>query len=148
MDSVIRGAAIYLILLAIMRLSGRRTMSELTPFDFVLLLIIAETTQQALLGEDFSLSNSVILILTLIVIDILLSLLKDRSRRIRLALDGSATVLMSHGKPDERALHRARVGLGEILEAARSSHGLERADQIRFAILEASGAISIIPEEQ
>ena len=64
MDSVIRGVAVYLVLLVIMRFAGRRTLSELTPFDFVLLLIIAETTQQALLGDDFSIVNSVVLIVT------------------------------------------------------------------------------------
>lgn len=54
MDSVFRGAAIHLILLVIVRVSGRRTMAQATPFDFVLLLIVAETAQQALLGDDFS----------------------------------------------------------------------------------------------
>jgi uncharacterized membrane protein YcaP (DUF421 family) len=145
-ESVIRGAGIYLVLFVILRLSGRRTMSDMTAFDFVLLLIVAETTQQALLGEDFSLTNSAILIVTLFALDILISLLKDVSPRFQRIMDGSPTVLISHGVPDERALRRARVSLGEVLESARSTHGLARLDQIRFAILEARGTISIVPD--
>ena len=58
-DSVLRAAAIYLVLLVLFRVAGRRTLSEMTSFDFVLLLVIGEATQQALLGEDFSLINEV-----------------------------------------------------------------------------------------
>src|SRR3546814_5662672 len=77
MDSVLRGAAVYAILLVILRLSGRRTTAQMTPFDLVLLLIVAETTQQALLGDDFSITNAAILIVTLFTIDIALSYVKQ-----------------------------------------------------------------------
>ena len=146
MESVIRGVGIYAVLLIVFRLSGRRTMSAMTPFDFVLLLIIAETTQQALLGEDFSLTNAALVILTIVMVDILLSYAKQLSPRVELLLDGTPTVLISRGQPDARALRRARVALSDIMEAARMKHGLERLDQVRFAILEASGDISIVPE--
>ena len=76
MDSVLRGVVVYLFLLVIVRLSGRRTLAQITAFDFVLLLIVAETTQQALLGDDFSLSNAVVLILTLFTVDIAFSYVK------------------------------------------------------------------------
>ena len=65
MESVFRGAAVYFILLMILRLSGRRSVAQMTPFDLVLLLIIAETTQQALLGDDFSIINAALLIIVL-----------------------------------------------------------------------------------
>src|SRR5690606_39636474 len=147
MDSVIRGVAVYAVLLVVMRLAGRRTLSELTPFDFVLLLIIAETTQQALLGDDFSIVNSVVLIVTLCAIDILLSYAKQASPRVERVLDGVATVLISRGEPDQRALRRARVNLDDVMDAAREQHGLERLDQVKFAVLEVGGNISIIPAE-
>lgn len=145
MESVLRGIAVYLILLIVMRLSGRRTLAQVTPFDFVLLLIVAETTQQALLGEDFSITNSVILILTLFTADILLSYLKQREPRAAMLIDGVPTVLIRSGEPDRAALRSARMDLSDILEAARRQHGLKRLDQIRFAVLEISGDISIIP---
>src|SRR3546814_9132595 len=94
MDSVLRGAAVYAILLVIVRLSGRRAMAQMTPFDFVLLLIIAETTQQALLGDDFSITNAAILIITLFTIDIVLSYVKEWLPRADLLIDGTPTVLI------------------------------------------------------
>lgn len=140
MDSVVRGITIYFILLAALRLSGRRTVAQMTTFDFVLLLIIAETTQQALLGDDFSIVNATLLILTLFGVDIVLSYLKQWSPKIALFLDGTATVLIADGKVDERALRRARVNIEDILVAAREQQGLARLDQIKFAVLEADGA--------
>lgn len=145
MDSVVRGITIYFILLAALRLSGRRTVAQMTTFGFVLLLIIAETTQQALLGDDFSIVNATLLILTLFGVDIVLSYLKQWSPKIALFLDGTATVLIADGKVDERALRRARVNIEDILVAAREQQGLARLDQIKFAVLEADGGISIIP---
>ncbi|RVG07647.1 DUF421 domain-containing protein [Sinorhizobium meliloti] len=145
MDSVVRGITIYFILLAALRLSGRRTVAQMTTFDFVLLLIIAETTQQALLGDDFSIVNATLLILTLFGVDIVLSYLKQWSPKIALFLDGTATVLIADGKVDDRALRRARVNIEDILVAAREQQGLARLDQIKFAVLEADGGISIIP---
>lgn len=147
MESVIRGAAIYAVLLIIVRLSGRRSLAQMTPFDLVLVLIVAETTQQALLGDDFSIVNSLVLIVTLFAIDIGLSYVKQMSPRAERILDGVATVLISRGKPDERAIRRARIDLDEVMDAAREQHGLERLEQIKFAVLEVGGNISIIPAE-
>lgn len=108
METVLRGFAIYIVLLLIVRLSGRRTLAQMTPFDLVLLLIIAETTQQAILGDDFSITNAVVLIVTLFGIDIALSYLKKGHERLGLLIDGTPTILVSHGKGDLRALRRAR----------------------------------------
>lgn len=145
MDSVLRGAAVYFILLVVLRLSGRRTTAQMTPFDFVLLLIVAETTQQALLGDDFSITNAAVLIVTLFTIDIVLSHVKQWLPRIGRLIDGTPTVLVCNGEVDERALARARISLDDILAAAREQQGLERLDQIKFAVLEAGSGISVIP---
>ncbi len=146
MESVVRGVVVYLFLLVVVRLSGRRTLSQITVFDFVLLLIVAETTQQALLGDDFSLTNSFVLILTLFFVDIVFSYIKQWSPRSETLIDGAPTVLISRGKPDEEALRRARVDLDDVLEAARTQHGVERLDQIKFAVLEVGGNVSIVPQ--
>ena len=145
METVFRGVAIYLVLLVVIRLSGRRTLGEMAPFDFVLLLIVAETTQQALLAEDNSITNAVVLIVTLFASDAVFSYLKRASPRVDRWLDGQPTVLISQGRPDARALSRARVGLDDVLEAARQQLGLERLDQIKSAVLETGGHISIVP---
>ena len=148
MESVIRGAAVYLVLLVIMRLSGRRTLAQMTPFDFVLLLIIAETTQQALLGDDFSITNAIVLIVTLIVIDIGLSYLKTASVTVGRLLDGTPTVLIRDGKLDRRALKRSRMEEEDIMIAARHTQGLEKMSDIKHAVLETDSGISIVPRKQ
>jgi uncharacterized membrane protein YcaP (DUF421 family) len=148
MESVIRGLAVYFVLLVVTRLTGRRSLAQVTPFDFVLLLIIAETTQQALLGDDFSITNSVILILTLFLTDVLLSYVKRSSLTAATLLDGRPTVLVSCGQIDAEALRRSRVDLEDVMEAARQQHGLERLDQVKFAVLEVGGNLSIVPAEQ
>jgi uncharacterized membrane protein YcaP (DUF421 family) len=145
MESVARGIAVYFVLLFVLRLSGRRTVGQMTPFDFVLLLIIAETTQQALLGDDFSIVNATTLILTLFSVDIVLSYFKQWSPKIALLLDGTPTVLIADGEIDDHALRRARVSIDDILVAAREQQGLARLEEIKFAVLEADGGISIIP---
>ena len=147
MDSVIRGVSVYVILLIIVRLSGRRTLAQMTAFDFVLLLIVAETTQQALLGDDFSITNAILLILTLFTIDIGLSYLKEWLPPARTLIDGTPTVLISSGKVDEHALRRARLNKEDILAAAREQQGLQRLDQIDFAVLETGGGISVMPKK-
>lgn len=145
MDSVLRAAAIYLVVLVVFRLAGRRTLSELTTFDFVLLLIIGEATQQALLGDDFSIANATLVIVSLVVFDIALSLLKSKSQWFAKLIDGEPMIIVEHGQVLARRVRKARIDENDILEAARHSQGLERIDQIKFAILEKDGKISIIP---
>lgn len=145
MDSVVRGAMIYLIMLAIIRISGRRTMAQATPFDFVLLLIVAETTQQALLGDDFSMTNATVLIVTLFGIDIGLSYIKRWIPWVANMLDGRPTLLICNGEIDKRALQKARIDISDIMVAARAQHGLDRLDQVKHAVLETDSGISIIP---
>ncbi|MBU9697792.1 DUF421 domain-containing protein [Rhodobacteraceae bacterium HSP-20] len=147
MDSVFRAVAVYLVLLVVTRLSGRRTMAEVTAFDFLLLLIIAETTDQALLGDDFSVTNGLIVIVTLAAVDVGLSYVKSWSPRLALVIDGAPSVLVSDGVVDWATLRRARVDIGDVLESARDKHGLKRLDQIDCAVLEVGGGISIIPKD-
>jgi len=146
MESVLRAAALYAFLLVLFRITGRRALSEITTFDFVLLLVIGEATQQALLGDDFSVINAFVVIATLVLIDILLSLFKERSPRVGRFLDGVPLIVVEYGKPLTERLRKARLTEADILEAARQSQGLERLEQIRFAVLEKNGQISVIPE--
>jgi uncharacterized membrane protein YcaP (DUF421 family) len=146
METVLRGVAIYFLLLIVLRLTGRRSLGEMTPFDFILLLIIAETTQQALLGDDFSLTNAAVLIVTMFSIDIVLSYLKRSSELVDTILDGRPTVLMLDGRLDEHAMKKSRIDKDDILESARQIHGLENLSEVKHAILEVRGDISVIPK--
>jgi uncharacterized membrane protein YcaP (DUF421 family) len=147
MDSVLRTAAIYVILLIIFRISGKRSLAQITTFDFVLLLIIGEATQQALLGNDFSLINAFIVILTLVGLDIGLSLLMGRSQTLERWIDDVPLVIVEDGRPLKERMDKARVDESDVLTAARELQGLERMDQIKYAVLERSGGISVIPKQ-
>ena len=147
MDSVLRAAAIYMVLMILFKIAGRRSLAELTTFDLVLLMVIGEATQQALLGDDFSLTNAVLVIATLIAIDIGFSLVKQRSRWFSRLLDGGPTIVVEHGNVLHERLKRARLDESDILEAARSAQGILEINQIKFAILERNGKISVIPSE-
>ncbi|MBC3208914.1 MULTISPECIES: YetF domain-containing protein [Pseudomonas] len=147
MDSVLRAVAMYLALMVLFKIAGRRSLAELTTFDFVLLMIIGEATQQALLGDDFSLTNSILVIVTLIAIDVGFSLLKQRSRWVSRLIDGEPTIIVENGKLLHRRLRHARLVEADVMEAARSSQGIERIEQIKFAIIERNGKISVIPRD-
>jgi uncharacterized membrane protein YcaP (DUF421 family) len=118
MDSVLRGAAVYLALLVIFRISGKRSLAQITTFDFVLLLIIAETTQQALLGEDFSVTNALLSILTLVGIDIGLSLWSQRASWLDKLLEETPVLVVKDGKPLHESMAQERLDETEILAAA------------------------------
>lgn len=145
MDAVFRATAIYLVLLVLFKIAGRRTLADITNFDLLLLLIIGEATQQALLGDDFSVTNAVIVIVTLIVIDVGLSFIKLRFGRIDALIEGTSTLIVEEGRPLKKRLREARLREEDILLAARQSQGLEQMGQIKYAILERNGKISIIP---
>ncbi|MBB3101725.1 DUF421 domain-containing protein [Azomonas macrocytogenes] len=145
MDAVFRAAAIYMVLLILFKIAGRRSLADITNFDLLLLMIIGEATQQALLGDDFSITNAIIVITTLIVIDISLSLIKLRFSRITALIEGTSTLIVENGRPLKKRLSEARLREEDVLLAARLSQGLEQMKQIKYAILEKNGKISIIP---
>ena len=145
MEPVIRAALIYLAVMIFIRLSGRRTLAELTVFDFVLLLIISEATQQGMIRDDYSLTNAIVVIVSLILIDIILSLVRQRWNAIDRWFEGVPMVLIDDGRLLKDRLDRSRVDENDILEAARRLRGLENMSQIRYAVLEKDGNITIIP---
>ncbi len=147
MDAVTRAAAVYLFLVLILRIAGKRTLHQVTTFDIVLLLVISEATQQALLGEDFSITAAFLVITTLVGIDIVMSFLGNRWRIVDHIVDSRPELIVDHGTVLKDRLHRHRMEESEILEAARELQGLERVADIKFAVLERSGHITIIPED-
>jgi uncharacterized membrane protein YcaP (DUF421 family) len=148
MDAVLRAAAIYFVLLILFRIAGRRTLSEMTTFDFVLVLIIGEATQQAMLGEDFSITNAVLVVMTLLFLDIMMSQAKQRSTAFEKLVDGVPTIIVENGRPLHQRMRKARIDEEDVMEAARRLQGIERLDQIKFAVLEVSGGITVIPHER
>lgn len=147
MDAVLRAAAVYAFLLLVLRLAGKRTLAQITTFDFVLLLIISEAVQQALIDDDNSMMHAMIVVTTLVALNILMSVLKQRWKFIERLLEDIPLVIVADGKPRQALMDKERVDIDDVLDAARASHGLEHLSQIKHAILERSGKISIIPKE-
>jgi uncharacterized membrane protein YcaP (DUF421 family) len=142
---IIRSAVIYIFVFLILRIGGKRTVGEMTTFDLVLLLIISEATQEALLDGDQSLTGGMMAIGTLIVIDIAVSKLTAKYNVVDKVVNSVPAVILKNGKAINDRMDKERVSEEDILEAARSAHGLESLDQIKYAILEKDGSISIIP---
>ena len=148
MDSVLRAAFIYFFLLIVFRVAGRRTLSEMTTFDFVLLLIIGEATEPVLLGDDPSVVHAAVVIITLLLLNIAMSLIKERFKFMEKLMDGVPTIIVEHGRLMQERMNTARVSRDDVMEAARRMHGIERLEQIKYAIVEVSGGITIVPQAE
>ena len=146
MDTVIRAAVVYLFLLVIFRLAGKRTLNQVTTFDLVLTLIISEAIQGALVDNDHSMTTAMLLISSLVGLDILLSLIKRRFPSLERIVEDTPVVIIRQGQPQREAMDKERVDEQDILSSARQSQGLSRLRDIRYAVLEAGGEISVVPE--
>ena len=146
MDSVLRGLAVYFGLLIIFRLAGRRSLAQMTPFDLVLALIISETLQQAMVGNDQSVVNALILVLTLVGSATLMSILKIKSTRIERLVDGLPVLAIENGKLHEDRMGMMRVDPDDIMAAARELQAIEKLEDIQHVIVENSGKITVIPK--
>jgi uncharacterized membrane protein YcaP (DUF421 family) len=147
MESVIRGVVIYLFLWAVFRLSGKRTLAQTSPFELVLILIISEVTNQAMVDSDHSITNAILLIMTLVGMSVLLSVIKHYSPRATRWFEGMPLPLVKDGKLLQDNLDKARVDEGEILAAARITQGADRMAQIKTATIENDGKISVVMKD-
>jgi uncharacterized membrane protein YcaP (DUF421 family) len=148
MDSVIKATVVFFVLWAILRVSGRRTLGEMTAFDFVLFLIIGGSTQRAITGEDYSLIKALLLVATFVTLDVGLSIVETRWPAMRPILNAQPMIVVENGYLLTARMRRARITEDNILAAARRLHGLERLQQVKFAILESTGEITIVPAVQ
>lgn len=147
MDSVIiRSAIIYFFIFLVLRMAGKRTLSEMTTFDLILVLIISEATQQALIDDDHSIMGGMMAILTLVFLDVIFTTLSSRYTVFDKIMNGVPVFLLENGKLHLDRMKKSRIQMDDILEAARKTFGLESIDEIKSAVLEKDGSISIIPK--
>ncbi|MFE4109615.1 MULTISPECIES: DUF421 domain-containing protein [Kosakonia] len=146
MDMVLRAIAIYLVLMVVFKIAGRRALLQMTSFDLILLLIISEATQQALLGNDFSVTGAALTIITLVVVDILFGTLKKYVKGAENLIDGTPVVLVENGQMLENKMREADITRDDIMLSARNNQGIADLAEIKFAILERNGHISIVPK--
>jgi uncharacterized membrane protein YcaP (DUF421 family) len=148
MESVLRALVVYAALLLIFRVTGNRALAKMNSFDLVLLLIIGEAASQGLIGEDFSIINALLVIATLVCVELGLTMVKHRFPTAEKLIDDVPAVILRDGKPDQACMDRLRLDVGDILEAARKTRGLCELADIRLAVLERDGQISIIPADR
>ena len=147
MNPVFRAIVMFAVLWMVFRVGGRRTLAELTTFDFILLLVIGDAAQNALVGDDFAMTTAALVIVTMMLLDLGVGRLSLQSNRLRRVIDSVPVIVIDNGRVLDRVLRREGVDLDEVLTAARERHGLERLDQIKYAIVERHGGISVVPKE-
>ena len=142
-DVVGRTALTYVVLLAGLRVLGKRDLSQLTPFDAILVLLISQLFRNYLVGQDDTLITAIVAVTTLLVLVYATTALAFMSPYLKGFVASGPSILVRDGHLQERELQRERIGPDEIDSALRT-HGLERLDQVKLATLEADGSISII----
>jgi uncharacterized membrane protein YcaP (DUF421 family) len=143
----LRTAIIYLAIVVMLRVAGKREVGQLSILDLVVLLLIADASQNAMVGTNTTLLGGVVAAGTLVVFDRGLRLLTDRSRRASRLVQGEPRLLVRDGVTLPRAMREEGIDRDE-LEAALRAHGLERPAQVKLAVLETDGSISVIPKPE
>jgi uncharacterized membrane protein YcaP (DUF421 family) len=146
MDLVFRALILFFVVYVMLRVVGRRELAQLTPIDFILLIVLGDAIQQGLTQDDYSVTGSLIVIITIAAIQVVLGWVAYRSKRFRTVIEGEPIVLIEDGRPIEANLRRARIALDELAEEARLSQ-VAKIEDIAWALLETSGRISVIPKK-
>jgi uncharacterized membrane protein YcaP (DUF421 family) len=145
-EFVLRAIGIYVFLLVALRLTGKRQVGQLAPFDLVLLLILSNAVQNSVNGGDNSVIGGIISAVTLVGLNVLVSKLTSRNRRIEQLVDGQPRILISNGQVFKAVLVDENITYDELMASLRRS-GCETADQVRLAVLETNGGISVIKKD-
>jgi uncharacterized membrane protein YcaP (DUF421 family) len=145
MDIVLRGIVLFLFVSFIMRIVGRRELSSLGAIDLVLLIVLGDSIQQGLTQDDYSVTGAMIAVSTIAVMQVSLSYLGFRFRRLRPVLEGEPIVIVQDGRVIERNLRRDRITVDEVLEEARQQQ-IGSLEDVAWAVLEPNGQISFLPK--
>lgn len=143
MDIVLRGVVVFVFLYVLMRVIGRRELSSLEPFDLILLVVLGDAVQQGLTQDDYSLTGAVLAIGTIATLQLAVSYANFRFPRLRPILDGEPIVVVQDGNPIEKNMRRERVTTEDLMQAARQQN-IGSLDEVAWAVMETSGAISFI----
>ena len=142
-DVAIRTAVIYVVLIAGLRIAGKREVGQLSIFDLIVLLVIADAVQNAMVGQNTSLAGGIVAAITLITLDKLLNVVTERVPRVRKLLEGESQELIRDGVVLEDALRKEGID-DEDLAAALRRQGVLDPSEVRLAVLETDGSISVV----
>ncbi len=140
---VLRACIVYFILLAMIRASGKRTMGQFTSFDMLLVVLLGNAVQNALLGKDTSVAGGVLLAATLIALNWLVGFVSARNRKVEALIEGSPVLLARDGQVYRGVLKRELISHSDFKKAMREA-GCEDIEGIRLAVLETDGHITVI----
>jgi uncharacterized membrane protein YcaP (DUF421 family) len=143
MDIVLRAAVVFVFVVILTRVIGRRELGSLAPVDLILLIILGDALQQGLTQDDYSLTGAVLVVGTLAVLQVFTSWVSFRFPFTRRLLEGEPLIVVEDGKPIERNLRRERLTVEEVTESARL-HEIGSLDEVRWAVLERNGEISFL----
>jgi uncharacterized membrane protein YcaP (DUF421 family) len=146
MDLVIRATVIFLFIFFVTRVAGKRELSSLEPFDLILLVVIGDLVQQGITQSDYSVTGALIVISTMTILTVAMSFINFKLRFLRGVLEGEPVVLVQDGNVIERNMRRERITTEDLEQEARQQQ-VDDIEKIRWAVLETSGRISIIPSE-
>ena len=146
-EFLLRAVVVYVVLLAMIRMSGKRSMGQFTAFDVLLIVLLGNAVQNSLLGEDHSLLGGLLLAAVLIVLNWIVGWLSARSRRAERVIEGEPVVLARDGRLFDNVLRRELVSRNDFDEALRQ-HGEVRLDDVALALLETDGQISVVPKKK
>lgn len=144
---VLRACIVYFILLALIRASGKRTMGQFTPFDMLLVVLLGNAVQNALLGQDTSVGGGLLLASTLLILNWLVGLVSARSARMEALVEGVPVLLAHDGKVYKDVLRRELISRADFDKAMRES-GCEDIEDIRTAVLETNGHITLVTRDR
>ena len=140
---VIRTAAVYLLILLGVRLSGKREVGQMTPFDLTLLLLLSNSVQNAMTGPDTSLTGGVAAAATLLLLNFIVAEYSGINRRFRKLIQGSPSLLVHNGQVVMAHMAREHVTMDELDRALRE-HGVACVGDVALGVLEVDGSISIL----
>ena len=142
LEKILRPVIVYLCLILFLRLFGKRELAQLNPFDLVVLLSLSNTVQNAMIGDDNSVTGGVIGALALLTINWVLMRLLFKLPKVNKALEGSEAVLIRHGKLDHEAMRRETLTEVELLSVVHKQ-GLTRFDEVEKCVLEPNGTFYV-----
>lgn len=145
LEIVGRTLAVYVAVLAGLRLGGRREVGQLTPFDLVVVLLVANAVQNAMVGPDTSLAGGLVSAASLLVVNAVVARLRLRSPRLRELVEGMPVVLVQHGAWIPENLRRERLTKDEVLAALREHGEVADVSHVELAVLETDGSVSVVP---
>jgi len=138
---------IYLLVLIGVRLSGKREVGQMTPFDLTLLLLLSNSVQNAMTGPDTSLVGGAVAAGTLLILNYLIANVSGGNRRLRRLIQGEPSLLIHDGKVIESHMLRERVSMDELHRALRE-HGINSIEQVALSVLEVDGSISCLKYDE